>query len=89
MSASRAVRGKDRGPILGLRPHRVLTTARGRKKGPPRALRPLTRPVASPAARRCRGSPRGRYTAPRLPHRLRAIQTSWRSNVDKEALPRL
>ncbi|KAJ1216797.1 hypothetical protein NDU88_004396 [Pleurodeles waltl] len=51
MSASRAVRGKDRDPILGLRPRRVLTTVCGRRKGAPRAPQPLTRAAASPTAR--------------------------------------
>ncbi|KAJ1192949.1 hypothetical protein NDU88_002255 [Pleurodeles waltl] len=45
------MRSEDRDPILGLRPRRVLTTARGRRKEQPRAPRPLTRAVASPAAR--------------------------------------
>ncbi|KAJ1201348.1 hypothetical protein NDU88_005160 [Pleurodeles waltl] len=51
MSASRTVRGEDRDPILGLRPRRVLMTARGQRKGPLRAPRPLTRTAASPTAR--------------------------------------
>ncbi|KAJ1173350.1 hypothetical protein NDU88_005186 [Pleurodeles waltl] len=51
MSASCAVRGENRDPILGLRPRRAITTVRGRRKGPPRAPRPLTRAAACPAAR--------------------------------------
>ncbi|KAJ1119670.1 hypothetical protein NDU88_007855 [Pleurodeles waltl] len=51
MSASRAVRGEDRDPILGLRTRRILTAARGRRKGPPWAPRHLRRASASPAAR--------------------------------------
>ncbi|KAJ1216994.1 hypothetical protein NDU88_004592 [Pleurodeles waltl] len=51
MSVSRAVRSEDRDPILGLWPRRALTIARGRRKGPPRAPRPLTRAAAFPAAR--------------------------------------
>ncbi|KAJ1082284.1 hypothetical protein NDU88_002452 [Pleurodeles waltl] len=50
MSALRAVRGKDRDPIQGLRPRRALIIEHGRRKGPPRALRPLTRATASPVA---------------------------------------
>ncbi|KAJ1193370.1 hypothetical protein NDU88_002668 [Pleurodeles waltl] len=50
MSASRAVRGEDRDPVLGLRPRRILTAARGRRKGQPRAPQPLTRAAAFPAA---------------------------------------
>ncbi|KAJ1130632.1 hypothetical protein NDU88_008983 [Pleurodeles waltl] len=52
--ASRAVRGEDRRPILGLKPRLIRRTARSWRKGPPRApraLRPLTQAAASPAAR--------------------------------------
>ncbi|KAJ1129014.1 hypothetical protein NDU88_007385 [Pleurodeles waltl] len=42
---------KDRDPILGLRPRRTLIITRGRRKGPPWVLRPLTRTAASPADR--------------------------------------
>ncbi|KAJ1174174.1 hypothetical protein NDU88_005997 [Pleurodeles waltl] len=45
------MRGKDRDTILGLRPRRIQTTARGRRKGPLRVPQPLTRAAASPAAR--------------------------------------
>ncbi|KAJ1102277.1 hypothetical protein NDU88_007329 [Pleurodeles waltl] len=55
MSASRAVCCEDRDPILGLRPRRVLMTARGQRKGPLRAPQPLTRTAAPPAGRH--GSP--------------------------------
>ncbi|KAJ1215400.1 hypothetical protein NDU88_003009 [Pleurodeles waltl] len=51
MSLSCAVHGEDPDPILGLRPRRVLTMACGRRKGPPRAPRPLTRAASSPAVR--------------------------------------
>ncbi|KAJ1130789.1 hypothetical protein NDU88_009136 [Pleurodeles waltl] len=44
------MRSENRDPILGLRPRRALRTARGRRKGPLRVLRPLTRTAASPAA---------------------------------------
>ncbi|KAJ1148965.1 hypothetical protein NDU88_001789 [Pleurodeles waltl] len=47
----RAVRSENRNPILGLWPRRALITARGRRKGPLRTLRPLARTAASPAAR--------------------------------------
>ncbi|KAJ1153195.1 hypothetical protein NDU88_005957 [Pleurodeles waltl] len=46
----RAERGEDRDPILGLRPCGALKIARGRRKGPLRVPRPLTRAAASPAA---------------------------------------
>ncbi|KAJ1082221.1 hypothetical protein NDU88_002389 [Pleurodeles waltl] len=58
MSALRAVRGEDCDPILGLRPRRVLTKARGWKKGPPR---PLTRAQLPPQPSR---------ETPRLPRRF-------------------
>ncbi|KAJ1199688.1 hypothetical protein NDU88_003521 [Pleurodeles waltl] len=51
MSALRAVCGEDHDPILGLWPRRILTTARGRRTGPPRVPPPLTWAAALPAAR--------------------------------------
>ncbi|KAJ1146514.1 hypothetical protein NDU88_012783 [Pleurodeles waltl] len=48
--------------LLGLRPRCVLTTARGRRKGQPRAPRPPTQAVASSAAR-----PGGAEAPPAVP----------------------
>ncbi|KAJ1215401.1 hypothetical protein NDU88_003010 [Pleurodeles waltl] len=60
--------GEDPGPILGLRPRRVLTTACGRRKGLLRAPRPLTRAAAPP--------PPGRETL-RLPLRFSREAPQW------------
>ncbi|KAJ1142684.1 hypothetical protein NDU88_008997 [Pleurodeles waltl] len=44
------MRSENRNPILGLRPRCALRTARGRRKGPPRKRRSLTRIAALPTA---------------------------------------
>ncbi|KAJ1137317.1 hypothetical protein NDU88_003729 [Pleurodeles waltl] len=81
---SHAVCGEDRRPILGLRPRRIRRTARGWRKGPPRAPQPLTRPAASPAARP--GDAVGRHGTTDMAKLRRALNHITRSRPD--ACPR-
>ncbi|KAJ1084581.1 hypothetical protein NDU88_004727 [Pleurodeles waltl] len=64
--ASHAVCGEDRCPILCIWPRRRKRTARGRRKGPPRALRPLPRAAVPTVVRSWKKGP---LRAPRPPKR--------------------